>query len=109
MSRHPRHGHTAQKNIGRLQQEIARFDVVCSGNLRRRVLICGKEPCRCKGNTPRLHGPYHYWSRQHGGRWVQRVLTPAQAKVVGRAIRNYKSIRRILLRWEQETVRIIEA
>ena len=55
-----------------------------------------------------LHGPYHYWSRRHGGRLVQRGLTAAQAKVVGRAIRNYKSIRHILLRWEQETVKIIE-
>lgn len=55
-----------------------------------------------------LHGPYHYWSRRHSGRLVQRVLTTAQAQIVGRAIRNYKNIRRILLRWEQETVQLIE-
>lgn len=55
-----------------------------------------------------LHEPYYYWSRRHGGRLVQRVLTPVQTKLVGRAIRNYKSIRSMLLRWEQETVKIIE-
>lgn len=98
----------AQKNIVGLQREIAIFDVVCSGNLRRRILLCGKKNCHCKGKVPTLHGPYHYWSRRHGGRLVQKVLTSAQATTVGRAIRNYKSIRRLLLRWEQETVKIIE-
>ena len=108
MSTKNRRVQTAGKNIAKLQKEIAVFDVVCSGNLRRRILICGKENCRCKGKVPVLHGPYHYWSRRHGGKFVQRVLTTNQAKVVGRAIRNYKSIRRILQRWEQETVKIIE-
>lgn len=108
MSRQNSSIQVAPKNIVRLQKEIASFDVVCSGNLRRRILICGKKNCRCKGKAPMLHGPYHYWSRRHGGRLVQRVLTTAQAKIVGRAIRNYKSIRRILLRWEQETVKVIE-
>ena len=108
MSRQNSSIQTASKNIVRLQKEIASFDVVCSGNLRRRILICGKKNCRCKVKAPMLHGPYHYWSRRHGCRLLQRVLTTAQAKIVGRAIRNYKSIRRILLRWEQETVEIIE-
>ena len=99
---------TAQRKIVRLQKAIAIFDVVCSGNLRRRVLICGKENCRCKGKVPALHGPYHYWSRRHEGKFLQRVLSATQAKMVDRAIRNYKSIRGILSRWEQETVKIIE-
>jgi hypothetical protein len=99
---------TPQKKILRLQKEIAVFDVVCSGNLRSRTLICGKKNCHCKGKSPKLHGPYHYWSHRQGGKLVQKVLTPAQAKIVGRAIRNYRNIRRILERWEQETVEIIK-
>jgi hypothetical protein len=71
-------------------------------------MACGKERCRCKRKPAVLHGPYYYWSRRHGGRLVQRVLSPEQAEFVREAIKNYRKVQQLLRRWEEETVKSIE-
>ena len=97
-----------KKRIAALQRRIAGFDYVCAGNLRQRYTVCGTENCRCKAQPPEPHGPYYYWSRLLGGRVVQRVLSREQAEIVGRGIENYREVRKLLRRWEEETVRSIE-
>lgn len=99
---------TVATRIAALKRRLANFDYVCSGTLLRRSLICGKDNCRCKARPPALHGPYYYWSRRHGGRLLQKVLSSSQAKLVGRAIRNYRQCLRLLRRWEAQTALIID-
>lgn len=96
------------KRIALLRGRIARFDFVCSGNLRRRYAVCGTKNCRCKAQPPALHGPYYYWSRLLGGKVVQRVLSAEDAEVVAQGIENYREARELLRKWEEETVRIME-
>ena len=43
------------------------------------------------------------------GRLVHRVVSPAQAALLRDAIANYRSLRRLLRAWENETVKLIEA
>lgn len=97
-----------RKRIATIQRRVADFDYVCSGNLRRRYTICGTANCRCKARPPEPHGPYHYWSRLLAGKVVQRVLLPEQAEIVAKGIENYRQVRALLRRWEEETVRTIE-
>jgi hypothetical protein len=40
---------------------------------------------------------------------VQKLLTPAQVKIVRGAIRNHRAILRILRQWEDQTVKIIDS
>lgn len=96
---------SALNRIAALRRRIIGFDHVCSGNLRRRYTVCGTKNCRCKAQPPEPHGPYFYWSRLLAGKVVQRVLSPEQARVVAKGIKNYRSIRDLLRKWEDETVR----
>lgn len=105
----PKTASTAQRRIAALRGQLDRLDTLCSGTLSRRRLPCGKPHCRCKAQPLRLHGPYAYWGRRHRGRLVQKLLSAPQAQVVEKAIRNYRTARRILRRWESETLKIIEA
>ncbi len=42
------------------------------------------------------------------GKLVHRMVSPSQAKTLRAAIRNYRTIRRLLRAWEAETVKIID-
>ena len=39
---------------------------------------CGHPGCRCHADPPRLHGPYHQWTRKIAGKTVTRILTDDQ-------------------------------
>ena len=98
----------SRKRVAALRGRITEFDYMCSGNLRRRYAVCGTPNCRCKGRPPQPHGPYYYWSRLLDGKVVQRVLSPKQVEIVARGIKNYRKVRELLRRWQEETVREIE-
>lgn len=98
----------AHRRIATLRDSLGAFDYVCSGNLQRRMLPCGNPTCRCKKDPALRHGPYYYWGRRKGGRLVQMLLTPAEAEIVTRAIKNYRAILRTLRQCENEIVKIIE-
>ncbi len=82
---------------------------VCSGTLVRKTLPCGQSYCVCKRDPAKRHGPYYYWHFLRQRRLTSRVLSPAQAVIVRQAIKNNKRAKRILKRWELETVKVIQA
>jgi len=102
-------GESSQIRVAVLKKQLGRLDYVCSGNLRLRHSVCGTKNCLCKGEKPKPHGPYYYWSRLIGGKVVQRILSPEQAKLVAKGIANYRKARQLLRRWEADTTRLIEA
>ena len=83
------------------------MDYVCSGTLVRRWKVCGKAVCRCHEDPAARHGPYYEWGYMEGGRQVHRMVSPAQAKLLRLAIRNYRTIRGLLRAWEAESVRLM--
>src|SRR6516225_10615477 len=48
------------------------------GTLTERMTRCGYPGCRCHADPPRLHGPYHQWTRKKDGKTVTRILSDDQ-------------------------------
>jgi hypothetical protein len=94
--------------IARIHQAIQQLDLLCSGTLVKRTKICGKPGCRCAQDPAARHGPYYEWGYMKGGRQVHRMIPPGQAMLLRRSIANYRNVRRLLRRWEAETVRLMQ-
>ena len=86
-----------------LRRLIARMDYVASGTIHVRTKVCGKKNCKCATDPEQRHGPYHEWSRSKDGTLQHRIVTADQARLLQRAIRNYREIQALLARWEEET------
>ncbi len=57
---------------------LAGLTFALPGTLADRMTRCGYANCRCHADPPRLHGPYHQWTRKIGGKTVTRLLTDDQ-------------------------------
>jgi hypothetical protein len=93
--------------IAAIQARLVRLDHISSGTLHTRTKVCGKPNCRCAQDPADRHGPYHEWSWREGSRGVHLVITPDQAKALSRALRNYRKVKSLLARWEEESARAI--
>ncbi len=65
----------------RIAAQIARLaqaGFILPGTLTDRMTRCGYANCRCRADPPRLHGPYHQWTRKKDGRTVTRILSDDQ-------------------------------
>jgi hypothetical protein len=83
-----------------IRKEIAALDFVVSGTLHHRTKVCGKPTCRCANDPAARHGPYYEWGRMRHGKLVQSTVTPAQAKLLERAITNHQRVKTLLADWE---------
>jgi hypothetical protein len=99
----------ALERIAQVRDRIRTIERLCSGSLLRRTKVCGKAECRCAEDPAARHGPYYEWGRMQRGRLVHRMVSPAQAALLREAIANYRTLRRLLRAWENETVKLIEA
>lgn len=61
-----------------------------------RFTRCGKPSCACRGDPPKLHGPYWHWSTKIDGKTVNRRLNPRQAELYGTWINNDRKARDLL-------------
>jgi hypothetical protein len=93
------------ERIAEIRARIAALDFVCSGTLSHRTNRCGKPNCRCQTDPAARHGPYYDWTRLERGKLAHRLLSPEQAATVGTAITNFRQVRTLLRRWEDETLR----
>lgn len=59
--------------------EIAALGPTMPGSLVLRSSRCGHAGCACRGEPPRLHGPYPVWTRSINGKTITRSLDPEQA------------------------------
>ena len=99
----------ASKSIAEIQSELAAMDYVCSGTLLKRMKTCGKPACPCTQDPTARHGPHHEWGHMKGGKLVHRHVSAEQAILLRRAITNYRRLRKLLLSWENETERLMDA
>ena len=58
--------------------ELVQAGFILPGTLTERMTRCGYPGCRCRADPPRLHGPYHQWTRKINGKTVTRILTDDQ-------------------------------
>jgi hypothetical protein len=99
----------AEERITKIRDQIRAMDVLCSGSLQRRTKVCGRKSCRCARDPAARHGPYYEWGRMKGGKLVNRMVSPEEARVIRRAITHYRTVRRLLRTWEEQTVRLLKA
>jgi hypothetical protein len=67
-----------QAQAARIAAEIASLGFALPGTLADRMTRCGYPNCRCRVDPPRLHGPYHQWTRKKDGKTATRILTDDQ-------------------------------
>ena len=93
--------------IAAIQAQLVRLDHISSGTLHTRTKVCGKLNCRCAQDPVARHGPYYEWSWREGDRGVHLIITRDQASALRRALRNYRKVKSLLVKWEEESARTI--
>jgi hypothetical protein len=76
------------------------------GSLLERVTRCGKPNCACKTEPPRLHGPYHQWTRKVDGKTLTINLTDEQAERYGPWLAEAQRLRALLNELESLSLRV---
>jgi hypothetical protein len=88
----------------RIRAAINALELICPGSLHTRTKTCGQPACRCATDEGARHGPYHEWTRYVDGRLVHRTVTAEQARIIIRAIADYRKAEGLLARWVEESV-----
>jgi uncharacterized protein YjiS (DUF1127 family) len=78
------------------------------GTLADRVTRCGRANCRCHADPPRLHGPYHQWTRKKNGRTATRILTDEQLADYQPWFNNHRRLRELVAELEELSLAIAE-
>lgn len=99
----------AHARIAVIRDTLNAVDYLCSGTLLEHRTRCGKPGCRCSEDLTARHGPYYDWGHMLGGKLVHRRVSPEQAVVLRHAIANYRKVKKLLLAWEKESERLIDA
>ena len=79
------------------------------GTLADRMTRCGRPNCRCHADPPRLHGPYHQWTRKKDGKTATRILTDGQLADYRPWFDNHRRLRELIAELEALSLAIAEA
>ena len=97
-----------QARAARIAAELAALGFALPGTLADRMTRCGRANCRCHADPPRLHGPYHQWTRKKNGRTSTRILTDGQLAGYGPWFDNHKRLRELVAELEELSLAIAE-
>lgn len=89
-------------------QRLTQAGFALPGTLLERHTSCGKTGCRCQADPPRLHGPYHQWTRKIAGKTVTRRLTTEQAELYRPWFDQARQLRELLHQLETLSLSIFE-
>jgi hypothetical protein len=78
------------------------------GTLADRMTRCGRPNCRCHADPPRLHGPYHQWTRKKDGKTATKILTDDQLADYQPWFDNHKRLRELIAELENLSLEIAE-
>jgi hypothetical protein len=70
------------------------------GTLADRMTRCGRPNCGCHADPPRLHGPYHQWTRKKDGKTATRILTDDQLADYQPWFDNHRRLRELITELE---------
>lgn len=97
---------TDRKTQAAIARRLADAGFALPGSLVERTMRCGKPNCGCKADPPRLHGPYHQWTRKIDGKTVTTNLTDEQLDRYGPWFANAQTLRAALNELEDLSLRI---
>ena len=89
--------------------EIAALGFALPGTLADRMTRCGRPNCGCHADPPRLHGPYHQWTRKKNGRTATRILDDDQLADYAPWFDNHRRLRELIAELEELSLAITEA
>ena len=87
---------------------IARSGMVLPGSITQRRTRCGRANCGCHADPPRLHGPYHQWTRKKNGKTATRILTDDQLADYAPWFDNHKRLRELIGELEELSLAVAE-
>jgi hypothetical protein len=93
----------------RIAAELAALSFALPGTLADRMTRCGRANCRCHADPPRLHGPYHQWTRKKDGKTATRILTDDQLADYQPWFDNHRRLRELIAEMEELSLAIAEA
>jgi hypothetical protein len=97
------------RRIARELAETAQAGFILPGTLTERMTRCGYPRCRCHADPPRLHGPYHQWTRKINGKTVTRILSDDQLADYQPWFDNQRRLRELVAELEALSLSIAEA
>lgn len=92
----------------RIAAALSKVGFVLPGTLTERLTRCGRPNCRCQGDPPRLHGPYHQWTRKVDNKTVTRVFNDDQFADYGPWFDNERELRSLVAQLEALSLAIVE-
>jgi hypothetical protein len=98
-----------QAQARRIARELAGLGFALPGTLADRMTRCGYANCRCRTDPPRLHGPYHQWTRKKNGKTATRILSDGQLADYRPWFDNHRRLRELIAELEQLSLAIAEA
>jgi hypothetical protein len=90
----------AQAIAGEITALLASGDFALPGTVADRMTRCGHPGCRCHDDPPRLHGPYHQWTRKKNGKTATRILTDEQLADYAPWFDSHKRLRELIAELE---------
>ena len=87
---------------------IASSGMVLPGSITERRTRCGRRNCACHADPPRLHGPYHQWTRKKDGKTATRILTDEQLTDYRPWFDNHRRLRELIAELEELSLAITE-
>ena len=88
---------------------LADVNFALPGTLADRMTRCGHPGCRCHADPPRLHGPYHQWTRKKDGKTATRILSGQQLADYQPWFGNHRRLRELITELEALSLAIAEA
>src|ERR1700752_2566771 len=98
-----------QAQARRIAAALAPLGFALPGPLADRMTRCGRPNCRCHADPPRLHGPYHQWTRKKNGKTATRILTDDQLADYQPWFDNHRRLRELIAELETLSLAIAEA
>ena len=99
----------ARRIAAEITARLADVTFALPGTLADRMTRCGHPGCRCHADPPRLHGPYHQWTRKKDGKTSTRILTDDQLADYGPWFDNHRRLRELLAELEELSLAIADA
>lgn len=96
---------TLKKKHEQLKRSLLSLGPVLQGSILPRI-IQRQDPQR--PNQTKDYGPYYQWTRKIAGKTAIQNLSPAQAKVYGKAIQQNRKLEKIVAEMRETSLRMLE-
>lgn len=94
--------------LRRIAGEMASIGPCLAGSVVVRHGRCGKASCSCRGDPPRLHGPFRSWTRKVANKTVTRLLSAEQLADYQTLFDNDRKLKALVRALEDITLAMVE-